>query len=187
MGDPRRIRSKYKRPVHPWQLARIEEEKILLKDYGLKNKKELWKITSKLKNFAKQAKKLIAARGPQAELEKKQLLNKLARLGLIKKGASIDDVLSITIKDLLERRLQTIVYRKKLAKTIKQARQFITHEHIFIGGKKISTPSYLVPVEEEETITFDPTSNLANPEHPERAQKTRATTQTAKTLAEAKK
>ena len=174
MGDPRRLKSKYKGPVHPWQAARIEEEKVLLKEYGLKNKKELWKTNSKLKNFAAQAKKLIAARGPQAELEKKQLLQKLAKLGLVKQGAGLDDVLGITIKSLLERRLQTIVCRQKFARTMKQARQFVTHEHVFIGGKLVSNPSYLVPVEDEKTILFATTSSLSNPEHPERAQKEKA-------------
>ena len=40
MGDPRKLRKKYYPPSHPWQKIRIDEEKILMKDYGFKNKKE---------------------------------------------------------------------------------------------------------------------------------------------------
>lgn len=168
MGDPRKIRRKYSGPAHPWQKKRIEEEKKILKDYGLKNKTEIWKTSSKLKSFSSQAKKLIATRGEQAEKEKKQLLGKLQRLGLIKQDAKLDDVLSLTLKNLLERRLQTLLVRRHLAKSMKQARQFITHEHVAVNDKKITAPSYLVLVNEEPTMTFVQSSSLSNSEHPER-------------------
>ncbi len=168
MGDPRKIRSKYSGPGHPWRKARIEEEKKLLQEYGLKTKREIWKALSKLKSISSQAKKLIATRGMQGEKEKKQLLMKLQKLGLIKSGAQLDTVLSLTLKDLLERRLQTRLVRKNLAKSMKQARQFITHEHVLINSKKISAPSYLVLLDEDATISFAQSSSLANQEHPER-------------------
>ncbi|PIN72350.1 30S ribosomal protein S4, partial [Candidatus Woesearchaeota archaeon CG10_big_fil_rev_8_21_14_0_10_47_5] len=41
MGDPRKIKKKYSTPIHPWQRARIEEEGVIIKDHGLKNKKEV--------------------------------------------------------------------------------------------------------------------------------------------------
>lgn len=168
MGDPRRLRAKYSGPGHPWQKARIDEEKALKKEYGLKNKSEIWKLDSKLKNFAKQAKRLVALTGDQAEKEKKQLLERLERLGLIQAGATTEQVLGLSIKDILERRLQTIVCRKGLAKSMKQARQYISHGHITIGGKAIKTPSYLVKTAEENTLAFVEKSALSNPEHPER-------------------
>ena len=167
MGDPRRLKKKYSGPAHPWQTTRIQEEKELVKEYGLKNKLELWKTTSKLKNFANQAKKLIALKGTQAEKETIQLLNKLKRLGLIEEGAQLSDVLGLTVKTILERRLQTLVYKKGLARSVKQARQFITHRHILVNDKKITAPGYLVP-KDKEKITFIETCTLANPEHPER-------------------
>ncbi len=168
MGDPRKIKSKYNRPGHPWQKERIEEECALMKEYGLKNKTEIYKARSKLKTVSDLAKKLIAARGSQAEKEKAQLLARLARMGLLKEGAQLDDVLGIELKNLFERRLQTIVLRKGLAKSIKQSRQLITHEHIMVGGRTISSPSYNVPVSEEASIAFVPTSSFANTAHPER-------------------
>ena len=168
MGDPRKIKPKYRGPQHPWQRARIEEEKQLLKEYGLKNKKEVWKASSKLKNFAAKAKKLIAARGTQADLERTQLLQRLARLNLVKPNAGLDDVLSIKLKDVLDRRLQTLVFKKGFAHTVKQARQFIVHEHITIGDKKVTVPSHFVTVEEEPKISFYAISKLASTDHPER-------------------
>lgn len=171
MGDPRRIRNKYSRPRSPWQRDRIELEKALLKEYGLKNKTEIWKLDSKLKAFKDLAKKLIAARTAQSEKERAQLLSRLNRLGLIKEGAHLDDVLGLTLKDVLERRLQTLVFRKGLSRTMRQARQFITHQHVAIGKKIISTPSYLVSTSEEPGITFLPKSALSSAEHPERVPK----------------
>lgn len=169
MGDPRRLRNKYSRPGHPWQRERIEEERVLVQEYGLKNKTEIYKARSRLKTFADLAKKLIAARGAQAEKEKQQLLSRLTRLGLVKQGAQLDDVLGIQLKNLLERRLQTMLFRKGLARSVNQARQFIVHEHVTVGNRTVAAPSYLVPVDEEASLAFVPASPYANTSHPERA------------------
>lgn len=171
MGDPRKIRSKYARPASPWQADRIAAERELLNEYGLKNKTEIWKTDAKLKSFAKQAKHLIAARGRQAELEQSQLITRLARLGLVQPGAKLDDVLSLTLKNFFERRLQTLVVRKGMANSMGQARQFITHEHITLNGKTVSSPSYLVAVQEEPALGFVASSALAKNDHPARTVK----------------
>lgn len=168
MGDPRKLRRKYRGPGHPWQKSRIDEEKALKKEYGLKNKSEIWKQGSKLKNFATQAKRLVALTGEQAEKEKKQLIERLVRLGLIQPGATTENILSLAIRDILERRLQTLVCRKGFARSMTQARQYISHGHVTVSGKLITTPGYLVKTEEEPTITFLEKSSLSNPEHPER-------------------
>lgn len=168
MGDPKKQRKKYSGPQHPWRRTRIEEEKVLVEAYGLRNKKDLWKTTSKLGHFKKQAKALIARQGAQADLERKLFLQKLQRLGLIGMDASVDDVLSLAAKDLFERRLQTLVYRKGFAHSVLQARQFIVHGHVFVGEQKMTIPSFLVPAGKEQLIVFDPKSSLSDPEHPER-------------------
>ena len=90
---------------------------------------------------------------------------------LIKQTAQLDEVLSLKINNIMERRLQTMVFRKGLAKSVNQARQFIIHGHINVGGKSISSPSYLVRSHEEASIAFDEASSLFNQEHPERQQK----------------
>jgi small subunit ribosomal protein S4 len=186
MGDPRRFKSKYSGPGHPWQRARIEEERAVSKEYGLSTKRELWKAESKLKSFAAQAKKLIALRTAQAEIEKKQLVDRVARYGLLSSTAKLDDILGLTVRDLLNRRLQTIVYKKGFARSPRQARQFIVHEHILVGDKKVSAPSYLVPVADEARISFVSNSSLANAEHPERAFKPKPAAEIAKSVAEKK-
>ncbi len=168
MGDPRKQRKKYRGPQHPWQKLRIEEEKIILRDYGLKNKTEIWRMSSKLKNFARQAKRLNVLSSKESEKERQQVLQKLQKLGLLKPTAKLDDVLSLSLKDILERRLQTIVFRKGLSKSVKEARQLITHKHIMANGQKITSPSYLVKVVEQESITYAGNSPFHDPNHPKR-------------------
>lgn len=165
MGDPRRLKKKYSGPGHPWQKARIEAEAVLRKEYGYRSKKEVWKMQSVLRNMRAQARKLVGLRSQQAEKEKKQLLDRLYKLSLVKKDASLDDVLSLTIRDVLERRLQTILMHRKMATTLKQSRQFITHGHIKVESKTMSSPNYLVSKQEEEKIKYSETSPLSNTKH----------------------
>jgi small subunit ribosomal protein S4 len=168
MGSPRKIRKKYQTPVHPWIRSRIESEREIKKDYALKNKKEIWKQQSLLRKYTRQAKRLISLKTAQSKKEEEQLVNKLYKLGLVEKNASFDEVLSLTLKNILERRLQTIVFKKDLSRSVKQARQFITHGHILIDGKRITSPSYIVLRDEESKIIFNPKSALSNPDHKER-------------------
>ncbi len=168
MGDPKKARKKYSTPRHPWEKTRIDEEKVLQKEYGFKNKKELWKVNSLLKNFFDRAKKYVAKETPQTTKEKQQLVEKLKSFNLIKDDAALDQILSIQLRDLLERRLQTLVFKKKLSHSMSQARQFIVHGHIKIAEKTITAPSYLVTLEEENQIKFSEASALANEDHPER-------------------
>jgi small subunit ribosomal protein S4 len=160
MGDPKKRRRQYNTPIHPWQKARIDEEVKLIHEYGLKNKKEIWKLASKARDFARQAKKLIADTTAQGELEKKQLLTRLASLNILTANSDLDDVLGLTTKNLMDRRLQTIVVKKGLAKSMKEARQLIVHGHIMISSTKITVPSYLVKKDEEDSITYVPTSPI---------------------------
>lgn len=152
MGDPKKQRKKFSKPSHPWQKERISIEKGILGQYGLRRKYEIWKMDSMLKNFLHRAKTIIGERTTQSELEKKQLLERLYLLGLLKKDSKIEDVLNLTLKNILERRLQTLVFRKNIAKTMPESRQFITHEHISVDNRKITSPSYLVSIKEEPNI-----------------------------------
>ncbi len=166
MGDPKRIRRKYQRPNHPWEMDRIQGERDLTDEYGLKNKKEIWKMNSLLKGFKDQVKKLNAMEGEQAEKEKEQLMNKLINLGIVDESDRMDDVLGLDIRSVMERRLQSVVYRQGLARSMEQARQFVVHEHIAIDGEKMTVPSYLVKVDEE--VHFAENSPLQDEMHPER-------------------
>ena len=168
MGDPKGIRKKYNTPSHPWQRGRIEEEREIVKNYAVKNKKEIWKMNSLLKSFKNEAKKLASLRTQQARKEEALLIRKLIRYGILKEGDALDAVLIISLRDVLERRLQTIVRKKGLARTMKQARQFITHRHIKVGDSVVTSPSYLVLAEEEQSLGFCTRSALGDSEHPER-------------------
>ncbi|KYK31262.1 MAG: 30S ribosomal protein S4 [Theionarchaea archaeon] len=152
MGDPRKQRKSYDTPSHPWRKDRIEKEKELVRKYGLKNKKDIWKAESKLRQIRRIARNLLSSHGEQAKKEEAQLMSKLQKLGLLKGEADLDSVLGLTIEDILERRLQSLVHRKGLSRSPKQARQLVVHGHIRVGGRRIKSPSYLVPVEQEETI-----------------------------------
>jgi len=169
MGDPKKIRKSYRTPSHPWQKQRIVDEDELLKTYGIKNKAEIWKMGTLLENFKYQSKRLVTLRTEQAEKEKAQLIQRLKSMGLLKEGQGFDEVLGLQLKDILERRLETLVHRKGLAKSIKESRQFITHGHMVVGGKKVTSPSYVVSVSEEATIMFNPGSDLADSNHLQRA------------------
>lgn len=169
MGDPKRIRKKYETPSHPWIKSRIEEEKRLAKEFGIKTKKEIWKAETTLKKFKNQAKHLITISGNQAEVETKHLFRRVKDLGLIQGEATFDAILGLNTDSILSRRLQSVLFKKGLARTPNQARQFIAHGHVFVDGKKITSPSYLVTVKEEASVEFAVNSSLYSADHPERA------------------
>ena len=154
----RRLKKKYKKPRKPWDKARIEKEKELMKKYGLRRKREIWRAEAILRNFRRRARELAAKKDKETE---KILLDKLYRLGLLEKNATLDDVLSLTVEDILERRLQTMVFKKNLANTPKHARQLIVHGHIAVDGRRTIYPSFLVTRELEDKISFYKDSPLA--------------------------
>lgn len=167
MGNPKTFKKGYTKPSHPWEGNRIKEEGELIKEYGLRRKKELWKASTILDKFKSQAKTLSASQGEQVEKETKQLLDHLKSYGMVKEDATFDDVLGLDIKNVLDRRLQSILFSKNMAKSMNQARQMITHRHVSVGGKTITSPSYMVKVGEEDNINFTESSSFNNPEHPE--------------------
>jgi small subunit ribosomal protein S4 len=187
MGDPKKIRKKYNTPMHPWMKAKIESERKIRAEFGTRNKKEIWKMETILKNFKTQAKNLIILTNKQSEIEKDHLFRKVKELGLILDEVTIDNILGVTLDTIMGRRLQTIVFKKGLARSVKQARQFIVHEHVMVNGKKITAPSYLVKLKEEASVEFTPNSPLANDEHPERAIKEENLAEKKKVEKEAKK
>lgn len=158
MGDPRRLKKKYKKPRHPYQKDRIMEELQFIGQYGLRNKREFWKMRSKLGRWRQIARHSRTLPEERAKEVQQTLIGKLIRLGVLETDATFDDVLNLTVEDILRRRLQTQVHEKGLSKTIYHARQLVNHKHIQVGDKRIASPSYLVKREEEDMITFAPTS-----------------------------
>ncbi|MEL0100687.1 MAG: 30S ribosomal protein S4, partial [Euryarchaeota archaeon] len=168
MGHPKFSRPKYDTPPHPWKADRIEEEHAIKANHGLKNMTEIWKAKSALRRMRRQAMKLIG-RVDTSEghylREKEAMLSSLYRKGLITSDAILDDILSLSAEDILNRRLQAQVYYKGFACSMKQARQLVVHGQICIGNQKVTIPSYPVSRDEEEMIQYHPRSNLNDENH----------------------
>ena len=169
MGDPKFPSKHYNTPSHPWQKTRIEQERTLTHQYGLKSKKEIWKADTKVREMRRQARKLTAkANDQQAQKEKELLIGKLNRLGMLEQGAALEDILRMSTENILDRRLQTQVYLQGLASTVKQSRQLIIHGHISVEGAVNRVPGMLVTKNQEKNITYSPSSALNSDLHPVR-------------------
>ena len=172
MGDPKFSRRSYDTPSHPWQGERIKAEVVLVNQYGLKNKTEVWKAQTILRNFRGQSRELQARlRGgeAQAKVESDALIAKCGRMGLLPmEGATLNDILTLNEENILARRLQTIVFEKGMASTVGQARQMIVHGHIFMNGHRVTVPGYIVTRKEESSIMYDPASPFNDEMHPMR-------------------
>lgn len=172
MGDPKFPRRSYDTPSHPWEGERIKKEAEVVREFGLKNKTEVWKAQTVLRNFRKQSRELQARlRGgdAQAKIEADALLRKCSRMGILPvTGSSLNDILMLSEGDILSRRLQSVVYDKGLSTTIKQARQMITHGHIHMNGHRVTVPGYIVTREEESSVIYNNVSPFTDEMHPMR-------------------
>ena len=172
MGEPKFSRPRTQTPTHPWKQARIDEEHDLKERYGLKKvggMREIWREKSALRRHRNQAMKLIgrvdSTEGHYAK-EKEQLLNSLTKKGLLQTGAAVGDVLEINVEHMLSRRLQSVVYYKGLAPSMRAARNLIVHGHICIGDQRMTVPGYHVLKEEEDSLQYSENSPFVDPEHP---------------------
>ena len=162
MGDPKRQRKKYEAPRFPWSKTELSEELRLLGEYGLRNKRELWRHHYMISKYRTLARQLLAQPEDERVVIEKQLINKLAFIRVIPENADLDDVLDLSVEQILARRLQTLVFKNGLARTPYQARQLIVHGHISIKKRKVTVPSYLVPGKEEASIQYTSSSPFAS-------------------------
>ncbi len=158
MGDPRKIRRKYETTNLMWNKERIEREHGIRDKYGLGNMHELWKATTEVGKIRRNVREVLAGRA--TEVVGNSIIARLVRYGIVKQGASLDDLLIVSPEAILDRRLQSIVFKKGLAKTVGQARQLIAHGFIAIEGRKVNAPGYLVTRMEEERIAYYKPINL---------------------------
>ena len=152
MGDPKKSRKKSSRPRNPWQRNLLKDELGLLGKYGLRNKRELHRAATELSRIRSQARQLLAAPTEIRVSRELILLNSLTNKGIVSQGSTLDDILALNVSSILDRRLQTVVLRKQLARTPHQSRQLITHGHIIINDRRITIPSYIVNQNEEGKI-----------------------------------
>lgn len=139
----------------------MELERDYMKRYGLKNKNEIWRAQRFLDLLRRRARSVLTRGGEGGD----ELISRLVNLGLLSEGSTLDDVLAIDLDRVFDRRLQTVVYKAGLSKTIGQARQFISHGHIAIDGDRVSSPGYMVKGEEERHLGFVYRSPLGDEEH----------------------
>jgi small subunit ribosomal protein S4 len=168
MGDPRSQKKKYVSPKRPFDTDRFEQELQLVGTYGLRNKKELWMHKTELSNYRRQARQLLALPPSERAQLEKELIEKLSRINILSGDLTLDNVLNLTLENLLERRLQTIVFRKGLAASMHHARQLVTHGHIGLNNYRVTTPARFITAAEEEHITYTTKSALNDQSHPAR-------------------
>ncbi len=143
------LKKQYETPSEGYDGERIEREHELREDYGLASKKEIYKAQSQLRDLRREARTQIAE---QDEEQKQQLLRKTHELGLTRKDAKLEDILTLNVTDILNRRLQTAVNRRGHSDTPKEARQLVTHGHVYVDGQKVTIPGYQLTTKEEKKL-----------------------------------
>lgn len=163
MGDPKKSKKKYieGKPKRLWNTDLLMSELRLVGEYGLRNKRELWLAKAILRRIKHRAREILSMPPEAREKIEMELKNRLYNMGLISDvNIPLDSVLALDVTSILDRRLQTIVYRKGLARSIHEARQLIVHGHIAVNGIRIRSPGFLVPRSLEDKIGIAPTSPL---------------------------
>ena len=146
MGDIKRKQKLFSRPKKLYDRTRMDEENVLVKKYGLKNKREIWKAKTAVSSLRRRAKGLIGK-----DVKEQQIFfDKLNKNGFAVKD--ISDVLALTEENLFEKRLQTVLFKKGMANTIKQSRQLIVHKNVLVDGQIVNIPSFVVTRELENKI-----------------------------------
>eukprot|EP00871_Galdieria_phlegrea_P005321 jgi/Galph1/5790/GphlegSOOS_G4492.1 len=158
MGKDYRNYSKTSRtPRRPFEKERLDAELKLVGEYGLRNKREVWRVEFALSKIRAAARDLLTLdeKDPRRIFEGNALLRRLTRYGLLDEAhQSLDHVLSLKVQDLLERRLQTQVLKLGLAKSIHHARVLIRQRHIRVGKQLVNVPSFMVRVDSQKHIDF---------------------------------
>ena len=147
----------YSTPRRPYEKERLDQEMKLLGEYGLRCKSEIWRVQLALAKMRKAARRLLTLeeKDPKRIFEGDALLRRLVRYGLLGEDEkTLDDVLRLSTQRLLERRLQTRVFRMNYAKSIHHARVLILQRHIRVGKQLVNSPSFMVRVENEGHIDY---------------------------------
>ncbi|KAF9917148.1 40S ribosomal protein S9 [Linnemannia zychae] len=160
-GAPKNCSKTYKVPRRPFEAARLDQELKLIGEYGLRNKREIWRIGFTLSNIRRAARELLTLedKDPRRLFEGNALIRRLVRIGVLDEDKmKLDYVLALKIEDFLERRLQTQVFKLGLAKSIHHARVLIRQRHIRVGKQVVDIPSFVVRLDSQKHIDFSLTS-----------------------------
>merc|ERR1711982_149783 len=166
MGSPskmvnnriRKNRSKtFTTPRRPFEKSRLDQELKIIGEYGLKNKREVWRVKYTLAKIRKAARDLLTLEDKDTRrlFEGNALLRRLVRIGVLDESRmKLDYVLGLKIEDFLERRLQTQVFKLGLAKSIHHARVLIRQRHIRVRKQVVNVPSFVVRLDSQKHIDF---------------------------------
>lgn len=148
-------RKTYRTVRRPFEKERLDQELKLCGEYGLRCKREIWRVQFMLSKIRKAARTLLTLdlKDPKRLFETPPLIRRLKRYGLMTdEENSLDDILKLTTQRLMERRLQTKVFKQGLAKSIHHARVLIRQRHIRVGKQLVNVPSFLVRTDSEKHI-----------------------------------
>ncbi|URE30111.1 40S ribosomal protein [Musa troglodytarum] len=151
----------FKKPRRPYEKERLDAELKLVGEYGLRCKRELWRVQYALSRIRNAARDLLTLdeKNPRRIFEGEALLRRMNRYGLLEEGQNkLDYVLALTVENFLERRLQTLVFKSGMAKSIHHARVLIRQRHIRVGRQVVNIPSFMVRVDSAKHIDFSLTS-----------------------------
>ncbi|ETV64145.1 ribosomal protein S4 [Aphanomyces astaci] len=157
----RNYRKTYRTPSRAFEKERLDQEMKLLGEYGLRCKREIWRVQYTLAKLRKAARQLLTLdpKDPKRLFEGPALIRRLKRYGLLADDENeLDFVLQMNTQKLLERRLQTKVFKQGLAKSIHHARTLIKQRHIRVGRQLVDVPSFMVRLDSEKHIDFSVTS-----------------------------
>jgi small subunit ribosomal protein S9e len=158
---PTKSSKTYKVPRRPFESARLDAELKTVGEYGLRNKREVWRVQLTLSKIRRAARELLTLdeKDPKRLFEGNALIRRLVRVGVLDEGRmKLDYVLALKVEDFLERRLQTCVYKLGLAKSIHHARVLIRQRHIRVGKQIVNVPSFMVRLDSQKHIDFALTS-----------------------------
>lgn len=158
---PRNHKKTYKVPRRPYEAPRLDAELKLAGEFGLRNKREIWRIALTLSKIRRAARELLKLedKDPKRLFEGNALIRRLVRIGVLDESRMrLDYVLALKIEDFMERRLQTQVFKSGLAKSIHHARVLIRQRHIRVGKQIVNVPSFVVRLDSQKHIDFALTS-----------------------------
>ncbi|KAM7269838.1 hypothetical protein ACFE04_025335 [Oxalis oulophora] len=151
----------FKKPRRPYEKERLDAELKLVGEYGLRNKRELWRVQYALSRIRNNARMLLTLdeKNPRRIFEGDALMRRMNKYGLLEETQNkLDYVLALTVENFLERRLQTLVFKTGMAKSIHHARVLIRQKHIRVGRQVVNIPSFMVRVDSQKHIEFSQTS-----------------------------